>query len=666
MEKIVIEINGVGRVELDASFQDLPPEKQQEIVNGIAASTVSSAKAAPRERARAAAQGATFGFADEIVAAAANPLSAVSAAFGGAGEDYYSRLASERERLAAYQAASPIEAGLYEVGGAFVPGLLAAPFTGGSSAVATGAPLLTRAAQALPRLLGLGAAGGGLYGAGTAEGGLQNRLTGAGGGAVMGAVTAPIAAAATVPLQAGAKAVADAARARFGNRAGKAVEAELQRMADATGLTPDEIAARVARGEIMAENETLRMATRALMAQGGRPESMVRQTMLERPTRLRQEAMAEIQDYLAPGADPNVKRVQQQLERAARTAENEAYANIPGAKDPAARPVVDAVAAAVNQFPQAARELREFVGGSTRSRPFFEFDGDKISVGRLPTLQEAELVRRFLSKKANEAYRSGSPMGEVYDTFEKELRGALDTASSDLAGVRAGAATLRQAKEAFDYGVAAFGKDPDEFEIFLAQVQDNDAALKALRAGVAAALRRKASSGGGTSLMGRLESENRDYGQILRAVFPDQGLDDILSRVEVAAQSQAARGDIIKGPSTALVQQARQRLGSSVNLEEAASAMRGNPLAMLQVGMKLASELSPGLTEQQRMKIVEVLLSEDPQVVLRALRDESGAAKFGAAVQSVISRLRGGLTGAAALSAGAAGGQAATDLFGAR
>ena len=94
--------------------------------------------------------------------------------------------------------------------------------------------------------------------------------------------------------------------------------------------------------------------------------------------------------------------------------------------------------------------------------------------------------------------------------------------------------------------------------------------------------------------------------------------------------------------------------------------MRGNPLAIMQVGMKLASELSPGLTEQQRMKIVEVLLSEDPQVVLRALRDESGAAQFGAALQNAPSRLRGGLTGAAALAAGAAGGQAATDLFGAR
>ena len=621
---------------------------------------------APRERLRAAAQGVSFGFADELTAAATSPLSAISAAFGGDGEDYYSRLASEREKLAAYQEASPLEAGLYEAGGAVIPGLLAAPFTGGGSAVATGTPLVARAAQALPRLLGLGAAGGGLYGAGTAEGGLQNRLTGAAGGAAFGAATAPIAAAATLPLQAGARAIADAARSRFGNRAGKAVEAELQRMADATGLTPDEIAGRVARGEIMAENETLRMATRALMAQGGRPESVVRQTMAERPTRLRQEAMAEIQDYLAPGADLNVKRVQGQLDRAARTAENEAYANIPGAKAPAPRPVVDSVATAVNQFPQVARELRDFVGGSTRSKPFFEFDGDKISVGRIPTLQEAELVRRFLNKKASEAYRSGSPMGEVYDTFEKELRGVLDTASPDLASVRSGAATLRQAKEAFDYGVAAFGKDPDEFEIFMSQIQDNDAALKSLRAGVTAALRRKASSGGGTSLMGRLENENRDYGQILRAVFPDQGLDDVLSKVEVAAQSQAARGDIIKGPSTALVQQARKNLGSAVNLEEAASAMRGNPIAMLQVGLKLAREVSPDLTEQQRMKIVEVLLSEDPQVVLRALRDESGAAQFGTALQNAASRVRGGLTGAAVLSSGAAGGQAATDLFGTR
>jgi hypothetical protein len=174
-----------------------------------------------------------------------------------------------------------------------------------------------------------------------------------------------------MPIAAGAKAISDIARSKFGNKAGKAVEAELQRLASNTGLTVDEIAERVARGEIMAENETLRMATRDLMARGGLPEAMVRKTMSERPTRLRNEAMQEIQSYLAPNADTNVPRVQQAMEKAARAAERDAYENIPGAKDPAPDDVVAAVRNAVTQFPGAAKELRDFVSGTTRSKPFF-------------------------------------------------------------------------------------------------------------------------------------------------------------------------------------------------------------------------------------------------------------------------------------------------------
>ena len=662
MDKIIIEIDGVGRVELDASFANLDQAAQQKIVNDIAGYGKAPAET---QRVRAAAQGLTFGLSDEIAAAAQNPISAARAAFGGEGEDYYKSLESERAKLAAYKESAPVASTLYEMGGAMVPALLATPFTGGGS-VASTAPMMARAMQAAPGLAKLGAASGAAYGFGTAEGGMMNRAAGAVGGGLLGAATAPIVGAATMPIAAGAKAISDIARSKFGNKAGKAVEAELQRLASGTGLTVDEIAERVARGEIMAENETLRMATRALMAEGGAPEAMVRKTMSERPTQLRNEAMQEIQSYLAPNADTNVPRVQQAMEKAARSAEREAYENIPGAKDPAPDDVVAAVRNAVTQFPGAAKELRDFVGGTTRSKPFFSLDGEKVTVGRIPTLQEAEITRRFLNKKTSEAYRAGSPMGEVYKSFEDELRGALDAASPSLANVRADASVLRRAKEAFDYGRMAFSKGPDEFEIFLEGASDNDAVMKALQAGVMASLRRKASQSGGTSLMGRLANENTDYGMILRSVFPQQSIDSVLSSVEVAAQSQAARGDIIKGSSTALAQAAGRKSGSGINAEEAASALRGNPIAIMQVGQKLARELAPGLDEAQRTKIVEVLLSQDPQMVTRALRDDSGAAMFGQALQNLAAGVRSGITGAAVAPAGIAGGQAATGLLGMR
>jgi hypothetical protein len=70
MDKIIIEIDGVGRVELDASFANLDQAAQQKIVNDIAGYGKAPAET---QRVRAAAQGLTFGLSDEIAAAAQSP-----------------------------------------------------------------------------------------------------------------------------------------------------------------------------------------------------------------------------------------------------------------------------------------------------------------------------------------------------------------------------------------------------------------------------------------------------------------------------------------------------------------------------------------------------------------------------------------------------------------
>mgnify|MGYP000117777115 CR=1 FL=1 len=597
------------------------------------------AEAAPEpqtERALAAMQGLTFGFADEATAAIKNPLSALGI---GGGEEYRAELQSQRDRLSGYRESHPLTSLGWEAGGAILPALAAAPFTGGGSVAATSAkmaPLAVRAMRAAPALAKVGAAQGAVYGIGTGEGGPMNRLKSGAGGAVVGAVMNPVIAGATAPLRFGARKLVDAARSRFGNQAGGAVEAELQRMAQGTGLTPDEIAQKVASGEIMAENETLRMAARALMSEGGEPETIMRGVMSERPPRLRGEAMEAMQDVLAPNADPNPTRVQANMRRAANQAEVVDYAGIPGGTSPASIEVFDAVSAAVAQFPRLGNEMAEFVTGSTRSAPFFTVKGGKITITRPPTLQEGEAVRRFLDAKKGEAYRSGAPMAGLFGDFSQDLRTALDNSSGELAAVRSTARATRDASDAFEYGRKAFSKGADDFEIEFDRVSQLDGgALAALRAGVMSALRRKSTGAGGLSLMSKLQSEDIDYGMILRRVFPDEEAEAVLQRISNSARAQSASNDIIKGPSTALVAAAREKIGQQVNLDDVGAALGMNPIAILRIGSKIAAELAPDLTEAQRTKIMRVLVSEDPEVVLQALRDDSGIARLGLRLQQL-------------------------------
>lgn len=135
-------------------------------------------------------QGLMFGFGDEATAG-------IKALFGG---DYDEALQKERQQIDVFRDKYPKTAIGTEIGGAVVPtvaGLLASPFTGGSSGVATTTGTISRLAPLIAKLTGkagslkrgtaVGAGQGAVYGAGTATGDLQDRSEGAGGGALLGA-----------------------------------------------------------------------------------------------------------------------------------------------------------------------------------------------------------------------------------------------------------------------------------------------------------------------------------------------------------------------------------------------------------------------------------------------------------------------------------------------
>jgi hypothetical protein len=142
---------------------------------------------------RLGAQGLTFGFADEGVAAA-KALSE-SQATGGEFEDLYKKyLALEQEKIKMSKERSPVLGTAAEFGGAILPAIGASVISGGAAAPAAGAGLL----RTLGRTALTGAAGGALAGAGTSEAtilggreGIEQLGKDILGGAASGAVIAP-------------------------------------------------------------------------------------------------------------------------------------------------------------------------------------------------------------------------------------------------------------------------------------------------------------------------------------------------------------------------------------------------------------------------------------------------------------------------------------------
>jgi len=273
---------------------------------------------------RSVLQGLSFNFADEVEAAMR--AGAVS------GPRYEQELARVREGIKQYEEAYPGRAFVGEALGGLAPtvaGLVAAPFTGGTSAVATGARVGQQAAK-IPGLLSqvkrgtvAGGTTGAISGAGGAEGGAGDRLMGAAVGGATGGVLGAATPVATTVVKAGAEKVGTGVR-----RAGEAVGVVAPRDAatDATrkaqeilarkiaqeGMTPEQLAARQAetvralgaRDETLADigGEGMRRLARGAMAIPQSAETEARQMLAERAVSAGPRIIKDITELTAVGA----------------------------------------------------------------------------------------------------------------------------------------------------------------------------------------------------------------------------------------------------------------------------------------------------------------------------------------------------------------------------
>lgn len=638
-------------------------KKQREILEqsiAQAAEADERREAVPTQRTRAFAQGVTFGFADELEARARALAT---------GQSYEEALEEIRAKLKGYQEARPGEAFGYEMAGAIAPALAAAPFTGGTGTAAilaqrgaTGAAAKTlgvAAPSSMRGALGYGAAQGALTGVGTGETAEERAIGGAIGGVAGGALGGAMQAAA--PYVTGvATGVVDYARRKLGGRGSKAVENEIQRLAAESGMSVDEIVQGVADGTIMAENKSLQRAVRGFYTSGGEAATRIEQAMTARPQATRQEAMQEIQQYLSDVGDPNIARAMRADEEAAKVLERRAYE--PFKTQVATAEVVDELKEAVKAVPQAAAALNKIYRSKTGEKPFVSIKKGVVEFADDVTVEQAEVVRRTLSNLASREFQPGGigTVGEAIGDVEQTLRSALDVDVPALAATRETAAMTRTAREAYQEGQKVFAKSPDIVELELEDARrKGEGAVKAYRTGVMQALRNRMRTGSMKSMMSNLADPERKEGQILRTVIPEDELENVLASVARAARSQQAATSVLGGSQTAasLAEQARQ--GAGVSAMDVAEAISGSPMAAGRVIRDVIKQAAPNLSDAERLQVVDILISENPEVVRRALVDESGMAAFQAAVERTMKAIQAGAQRGAAV-----GPTLAADQFG--
>ena len=627
------------------------------------------------QRLRSAAQGLTLGFGDEIEALVRSKV---------AGQDFDKTIAQIRSDLAAYREADPAGALVYEAGGSMITPGGALKFALGKS------PTLLRV---LGATTGVGGVSGGVSALGTGEGNIIERSARVPAGVGFGAVTGPVGYGIGKGLQMGTNALIDMARRRIGGRGAKIVENEIQRIARETGMTDDEIFAGVMRGDILAENKTIQDIVRAYARGGGEASEMLKRSLSKRPEELRGKALEDLNRVLFPDAQGNVRRVVGEADEVMRKQEGQQYRSAFERGGVITQETLGAIEQGIKRSPGAGRALQEAYQAQTGKTPFFSIKDGEVVYDRAPTLQDAEILMRGLRDLADEAFRGGrGSAGQGFKEAEKILRAEINKSSTlfergsgsalstgpirpsigeqgygnvyrpvvkTVEQTRKQAAKLRSSRDSFDYGKTIFGQNADQVSIDFERVTPEN--MKYLRAGVMDAIRNKMATGNKLTFMKRLSDPQTKEGQILRTIYPQDELDGVLDTVGRAARSQEASGAILGGSGTAPTQMQASRIGSDVSLQEVTSAMTGNPLAIVSAARKmLRSVLPANLTDKQRADVAEVLVSEDPQLVLRALRDDSAFAEFAKKARGVTSQAPAGLLGTSSFFGGMSGGNLST------
>ncbi len=592
---------------------------------------------AESQRARTAAQGFTFGFADEIEAFIRSGFS----------DRKYDDIRDElRAKLTAYKKANQGEALTYELAGALVPSI-ALSMTGfgapaGGANIARTAKVLAGESAASA----LGYSEGDLTEGATQAKAAFDTATGIGAGAIIeGGVrlTSPI-----------FGKVINFVRKQFGDKADNAVQAELLRLAEGTGKTVDEVIADVAEGRVMADNQTLVNAIRSMMSEGGLTKAEILAASAGRAAATRTAAQQELRGALAPQfQDPNVIRAMKQSDEQLKAQERKGYKEAFAGGATVPPELQEQMLNVIQRMPRAADELAEIYTARSLVPLFKKADDGSIQFVRAPTIQDAEILRRKLKEITTQQYdaKSGT-MGEIVGDLEKSLRGSLDEAAPNLAAVRKQFSQNMDVRKAFETGrKQALTMNVDELSLMVERMSPD--ILEAFRAGALDALRNRARRSG--VLLRDLAQEDKQVGAALRVILPEEQAERVLGAVGRAAEATEVAKQVRTGSPTQPLQREAALRGSRVSAEDALRGSQGDMFSLVRI-LRNTIPSGKGMSDDQMLQVVKVLFSEDPTLVETALKDKRALGELLRKAETAVSTIAaGGRTGAVQQAAQPAG-----------
>lgn len=551
-----------------------------------------------------------------------------------------------RKEIKRFQAENPGVAITSEVVGGLVPTIAAMVTGAGAPAAAANAAKIAALGNRAMRAAPVGAAAG--YGYSESDTTAGQTLD-AGVGAISAVAASEALRAVAISAGSGYQALQTALRNKFGNQyAGKVTEF-LNNLRARTGKSIDETVEDVRNGGVMAEDDALPASLRGIASEGGDAAGDLKLAAKARVDQTLAQANKEVRDALAPGVTgANVKIAQKRANQKLADYQGDEYSAIYGEAGELAEPVKQRMRGQLAVNASLRRSMEKlFEAQKTNdfsAKPLF---GNKVDPDtgeqyfdfmRKPTLKDAEQVRRALKELEANEYASKSPNTEAARELgeaEDVLKQAIDKASPRLAINRANYSARVGFNKAFELGKSSHGKSRDELADILDDLTPDE--ITAFRSGYYLTVRRNLSDKKGSfpAQAGGLDRSKSGPNEIMQTILPEESADSViaaLGRAGLAQQNNTAikpTGNAI----TQFVEEATKEMGTVGKVAAVSEAVSmptpGNV-------SRAAAAIIPedfGLNDQQKRKIVEILFSEDPDLVRRALTDETA---FGVLNQKVV------------------------------
>ena len=601
------------------------------------------------EKAKLVAQGLLFNFSDEAIAGA-------KSVFGDKTYDEYVK--EERNDLALSREKAPLESLGYEMAGAVLPAVAAAPFTAGTSIPAIlGRIAVTGTGKTALKMAGYGAAQGTLASVGSQdEVGFGNTLLAAG----TSAAVSPALQKTFQFFGTGIKKLAvDPILQKLQGASGKKVEDELIRIITDSKLNPEDVITSIKNGKIIPEmSPQANEIVRVIVNQMSPATPIIEQALQDRKGKFIVDVFNNLQKDLAPNVQGNVTAKSTNIFKdfsdntdKLKQQKWETYQEIwkrEGGK------YVSEATPDVKTYENIGKGITDLVGLSKDNgkiiNDFFDRKGlpailemtkeGAWKLNRNPTLYEGEKVKQAFMNASSRLDGKGKGDLEVFIGLEKAMKNILDDTSGELKNVRKNWAEIEGSIKQFEFGRSLLSPktDPEEFQMYFSKILKggNQLEIDALRQGVAQNLKKRLGQSIGrrsstiTSLADDpleldLVQNERKILEILYEGMPNDKIESVLKNVDLATGSIKAVAKIIGGSQTGKAVAGAKRIGK-VNFGVNVFRFLNSSGTDIDAGRNLLSALGGDgnkLNDEQMIQVGKLLISQDAGLIQKALTDQT-------------------------------------------